>query len=150
MTIKILISAINLADASTSVRTILMKFILMRRKAVLLCLLAAVQRAVGQSPIGASLPCEAVGEDPDQNNPRDNLACPSFSGLQCFSSAQLCDGPNDCPGGTDEGFAPGFAGCGKLTYGQTRCRCVISCVPDLYSRAYKVSKDRQHDVIFIL
>ena len=93
-----------------------MTFILMRRTAVLLCLLATLQRAVGQTSIGNFLPCEAAGEDPDPLNPRDNLACLDFDDneIQCFSSAQLCDGEAVCPGGHDEGMIVGFEDCGKL------------------------------------
>ena len=78
----------------------------LRRKLTLLALLlAVVRRAAGQGAVGVSFPCEAPGEDPDPQFPTDNLSCPiaNQAFLECYSRAQLCDGVNDCSGGSDEG-----------------------------------------------
>ena len=76
--------------------------LMLRRKLMLLCLLrAVVQRTAGQAAVGAQLPCEEPGEDPDPLNPRDNLAL--LSHFRSEHSAVL-DGVNDCSGGSDEGM----------------------------------------------
>ena len=89
----------------------------MRRKVVLVCLLlAVVQRTVGQSfSIGNDLPCEDR-DDPDPNNDRDNLSCPLLdpNELQCYSRDMLCDGNEDCDGGSDEGTNLVALECSKL------------------------------------
>ena len=94
----------------------------MRPKVVLVyLLLAVVQRTVGQNIfIGNDLPCELSaedeGEDPDPNNDRDNLSCPrSDNVLQCYSRGMLCDGNQDCTGGSDEGVNTALE-CGKLQF----------------------------------
>jgi len=77
-----------------------------RKLVVLSLLLAVVQRVAGQDLlIGNSRPCEdVVGADPDPNNPTDNLSCPRLdTELQCYPEAQLCDGVEQCAGGSDEG-----------------------------------------------
>ena len=87
----------------------------MRRNVALFCLLlAVVQRTVGQSNIGFELPCEAQ-DDPDPNNPKDNLSCPNRnqSVLVCYSRGQLCDGVNDCDNGADEGLTTVPLQCSK-------------------------------------
>ena len=90
----------------------------MRRKVVLVCLLlAVVQRTVGQSfSSGNALPCEQPGEDPDPNHDRDNLSCPLLdpNDLKCYSRDMLCDGNEDCDGGSDEGVNLVALECGKL------------------------------------
>ena len=92
----------------------------MRRKVVLVCLLlAVVQRTVGQNLItGNDLPCQQPGEDPDPNNDRDNLSCPLLdpNELQCYSMTMLCDGNQDCVGGSDEGTDLVALECGKLQF----------------------------------
>ena len=55
--------------------------------------------------IGTFLPCDQSGVDPDPNNAEDNFSCPILDQniLQCYSTAQLCDGSRICSGGSDEG-----------------------------------------------
>ena len=87
------------------------------RKLVLLSLLlAVVQRAAGQDLlIGNLRPCEVdPAADPDSNNPTDNLSCPRLDdALQCYSQGQLCNGTEDCMGGSDEGENLVALDCGK-------------------------------------
>jgi hypothetical protein len=89
----------------------------MGHKVVLFCLfLAVVQHAIGQSPIGRVLPCEEPDEDPDPQNPEDNLSCPNAGpfALDCYSRGQLCDGMSDCAGGSDEGINLPALDCSKF------------------------------------
>ena len=99
----------------------------MRRNVVLVfLLLAVVQRTVSQGSgegsgqsfsNGNDLPCEQPGEDPDPNNDRDNLSCPVLDDeLQCYSRGMLCDGNQDCTGGSDEGVNIEALECGKLQF----------------------------------
>ena len=77
------------------------------RKLVLLFLLFAVaRRTAGQGISGIALPCEAPGEDPNPNDPEDNLSCPfTTNALVCYSRAELCNGGTPfCSGGSDEGL----------------------------------------------
>ena len=87
---------------------------------VLVCLLlAVVKRTVGQSlSIGNDLPCEQPGEDPDDTHDRDNLSCPLLdpNELACYSRAMLCDGVEDCVGGSDEGTSLIALQCGKIQF----------------------------------
>ena len=76
------------------------------RKVVLLCLLLAVaRRTAGQGVIAETFPCEDPAQDPNPNDPRDNLSCPRLTDeLVCYSRAELCNGGIPfCPGGSDEG-----------------------------------------------
>ena len=105
-------------------------FVAMRRKVVLFCLLlAVVQRALGQGIIGSTLPCEAPGEDPDPNNPEDNLSCPfqDQSIMRCYSRTELCNGAQFCAGSTDEGVNIVSLNCSKLSIARfawiTRGQC---------------------------
>ena len=87
-----------------------------RKVLVVFCLfLAVVQRAIGQSPIGRALPCEAPDKDPDPQNPKDNLSClvqnPSM--LICYSKNQICDYVFDCVGGIKGNDLLAFD-CGKF------------------------------------
>ena len=76
------------------------------RKLVLLFLLFAVaRRTAGQGISGQTFPCEAAGEDPNPNDPEDNLSCPGLTNdLVCYSRAELCSGIPFCSGGSDEGL----------------------------------------------
>ena len=53
--------------------------------------------------VETSLPCEAEEEDPDEENPMDNLSCPFADELQCISVSELCNGASVCIGDYDEG-----------------------------------------------
>ena len=69
----------------------------------LLFYLVVLQAELGET-LTDSLPCEADGEDPDPENPMDNLSCPfSDEVLQCISLSEICDGESVCFGGYDEG-----------------------------------------------
>ena len=76
------------------------------RKVLLFAVLSVVgRRTLAQDQIiGNNRPCEQPANDPDPNNPTDNLSCPNTNPniLQCYRQDQLCDGTQDCPGGSDE------------------------------------------------
>ena len=76
------------------------------RKLLLFAVLSIVcRRTFAQDEIiGNSRPCERPGNDPDPNNPTDNLSCPNLdpNTLQCYRQDQLCDGVTNCIGGSDE------------------------------------------------
>ena len=79
--------------------------------------LAVVKHAIGQSPIGRALPCEAPDVDPDTQNQEDNFSCRNVnpSILMCFSRNQLCDGVSDCVMSIDEGRSLVGLECSKFS-----------------------------------
>ena len=64
--------------------------------------LTVLQAGVVETSVD-SLPCEAEEEDPDGENPMDNLSCPFADELQCISVSELCNGASGCIGDYDEG-----------------------------------------------
>ena len=72
----------------------------MKHKLIQLFLYLTVLQA---GVVETSLPCEAEEEDPDEENPMDNLSCPFADELQCISVSELCNGASVCMGGYDEG-----------------------------------------------
>ena len=92
-------------------------------KLVVVCLfLAVAHRVAGQDlRLGNLRPCQDPGADPDASNPEDNLSCPRLDQvLQCYSEAQLCNGVEDCDGGSDEGADLVALECGKLSTGRLK------------------------------
>ena len=79
--------------------------------------LTVLQAGVVETSVD-SLPCEAEEEDPDEENPMDNLSCPFADELQCISVSELCNGASVCMGGYDEGGPSddeeGFSGSGGI------------------------------------
>jgi hypothetical protein len=79
--------------------------------------LTVLQAGVVETSVD-SLPCEAEEEDPDEENPMDNLSCPFADELQCISVSELCNGVSVCMGGYDEGGPSddeeGFSGSGGI------------------------------------
>lgn len=66
---------------------------------------SAAQPAL-EGGIGFALPC---GED--------NLSCPRLDdALQCYTQAELCNGVQDCAGGSDEGMNLISLECKQLTH----------------------------------
>ena len=107
-----------------------------RKVLVVFCLfLAVVQHAIGQSPIGRALPCQAPDEDPDPQNPEDNLSCPVLdqSILICYSRNQLCDGVSDCVvGSSDEGENLVSLDCSKFSIVRVVYVTVLLCMITYY------------------
>ena len=76
------------------------------RKLLLFSVLSVVgRRTFAQDAIiGNSRPCEQLGSDHNSSNPTDNLSCPNINPniLECYRRDQLCNGLDDCTGGSDE------------------------------------------------
>ena len=90
----------------------------------LLFYLVVLQAELGETLID-SLPCEADGEDPDAQNPMDNLSCPfSDEVLLCIPLSEICDGEIVCTGGYDEGRVSEQIGSGS---GEMPSIVVLEC-----------------------
>ena len=115
--------------------------------------LTVLQAGVVETSVD-SLPCESEEEDPDEENPMDNLSCPFADELQCISVSELCNGASICIGDYDEGGPSdndeggpsddeeGISGSGGITPTvMLECSrfflCTYSCF-DLQRRMFKV------------